>query len=229
MSKWIVVALAAVSIAAQRGSGQGPVDQYLMSDRGAEIALARSAAPDAISRDASVLVLGRQGYETAVKGTNGFVCLVERSWFAAVDSPEFWNPKIRSPDCLNPAAAHFELPVAYKKAALIMAGHSQAEVIDALGTMVRTKTMPALEPGAMTYMMSKSAYLTDSAGHNFAHIMFFMPVADSAAWGAGFDNSPVISAPYWSASTIPQLAGVPLARIFMIAVGRWSDGTPIRR
>src|SRR5229473_1963761 len=56
-----------------------PVDQYLMV-RNAEILLARSAAPDSISSDATVLILGRQGYETAVRGKNGFVCMVERSW-----------------------------------------------------------------------------------------------------------------------------------------------------
>jgi len=69
-----------------------PVDQYLM-DRTAEIALARSAAPESISRDATVLVLGRQGYETAVEGKNGFVCMVGRAWTAAFDWPEFWEPE----------------------------------------------------------------------------------------------------------------------------------------
>ena len=49
-----------------------PVNQYLISDRNAEIAMARSAAPDAISRDAKVLVLGSHGYETAVEGKNSF-------------------------------------------------------------------------------------------------------------------------------------------------------------
>ena len=39
--------------------------------------MARSAAPDSISRGATILVLGRQGYETAVEGKNGFVCMVE--------------------------------------------------------------------------------------------------------------------------------------------------------
>ena len=53
-----------------------PVDQYLMPDQSAEIALARSAAPESIARDAEVLVLGRRGFETAVKGKNGFVCIV---------------------------------------------------------------------------------------------------------------------------------------------------------
>src|SRR5438105_3160004 len=41
-----------------------PLDQYLSPDRDAEIALARSAGPPSISRDATVMVLGRQGYET---------------------------------------------------------------------------------------------------------------------------------------------------------------------
>ena len=65
-----------------------PVDKYLM-ERNAEILLARSAAPDSISSDATILVLGRQGYETAIRGKNGFVYRVERSWMAAFDSPEF--------------------------------------------------------------------------------------------------------------------------------------------
>src|SRR5215471_15505865 len=64
-----------------------PLDQYLM-DRDAEIALARSAAPDAISGDATILLLGRHGYETAVEGKNGFVCIVERAWMSPSDAPE---------------------------------------------------------------------------------------------------------------------------------------------
>ena len=66
-----------------------PVEEYLMTDRNAEIALARSAAPDAISHDATVVVLGRRGYETAAEGRNGFVCLVERGWMSSADAPEF--------------------------------------------------------------------------------------------------------------------------------------------
>ena len=63
------------------------VEQYLMADSGAEIAMARSAAPEAIARDATVLILGKGGYRTAVKGKNGFTCLVERSWMSPFDSP----------------------------------------------------------------------------------------------------------------------------------------------
>src|SRR5947208_10891679 len=73
-------------------SKMAPVDQYLM-ERNAEILLARSAAPDSISSDATVLILGRQGYETPVRGKNGFVCIVERSWMAAFDSPGVLEPE----------------------------------------------------------------------------------------------------------------------------------------
>ena len=77
-----------------------PVDEYLIADENTEIALARTAAPASISDGAEVMVLGRKGFTTAVKGTNGFLCLVERSWGASTDIPEFWNPKVRSPFAL---------------------------------------------------------------------------------------------------------------------------------
>jgi hypothetical protein len=81
-----------------------PFDQYLM-ERTAEIALARSAVPESISQAAEVIVLRQHGYETVVKGKNGFVCVVERSWTAGPDDPDFCNPKVRAPICCNPPAA----------------------------------------------------------------------------------------------------------------------------
>jgi hypothetical protein len=64
-----------------------PLEEYLIADRDAEVALARTAAPPAISNDATVLVLTRQGYQTAVEGKNGFVCFVDRSWSAPSTIP----------------------------------------------------------------------------------------------------------------------------------------------
>ena len=80
-----------------------PLAQYLM-DRNEAIALARSAAPEGISKDASVLVLTPKGWETAVKGTNGFVCMAGPSWTASIDFYDVWSPKQRGAICLNPAA-----------------------------------------------------------------------------------------------------------------------------
>jgi hypothetical protein len=201
---WIMAPVLAISIAflVPNAAAQSdpypkmaPVDQYLM-DKNAEIQLARSAAPDSISRDATILVLGRQGYETAVEGKNGFVCMVERSWTAAFDWPEFWNPKVRAADCLNPQAARWILPIVLLRSKMVLAGRSKAEILSAIKAAFEKRQLPDLDGGAMCYMMSKSAYLTDQDGHNAPHLMFYAAV-DAKDWGSGAAGSPVMSAPYW--------------------------------
>ena len=63
-----------------------PIEQYRM-DRDAEIALARTAAPASISRDAEILGVGQKNFETAVKGKNGFLCVVGRAFAGAIEQP----------------------------------------------------------------------------------------------------------------------------------------------
>ena len=204
-----------------------PVDQYLM-EKTAEIQLARSAAPDSISRDATILVLGRQGYETAVQGMNGFVCMVGRGWGAAFDWPEFWNPKVRAADCMNPQSARSILPIAYLRARMVMAGRSKAEMLAAVKAAFEHKQLPDLESGAMDYMMSKSAYLTDEGPHNLPHVMFYTRLRDGKDWGSGAAGSPVMSSPLWyfSPKEESQVKGLPPILVFLVAVTNWSDGTP---
>jgi hypothetical protein len=196
-----------------------PLDQYLMADRNAEIAMARSAAPEAISRDADILVLGQHGYETAVKGKNGFVCAVERAWMGSFDGDKFWNPKVRGPVCYNPPAVRSILPLTYKRTEMVLAGQSKAQILDGMKTFVK-QGLPPLEPGAMAYMMSKEQYLTDSEHHNWmSHLMFYTPLMDSAVWGADLPDSPVM--------LNPQFRGAPEPiDDFMVPAGWWSDGTP---
>jgi hypothetical protein len=196
-----------------------PVAQYLMSDQ-AEIALARSAAPASISADATVVVLKQRGYETAVKGKNGFVCIVERSWMAQWDFPEFWNPKMRGPICFNPAAVRSVLPFTYKRTDMVLAGLSKSQMIERLKQVVAKNEVPVLEPGAMCYMMSREANLGDKNGHWHPHLMFYGPRTDGTDWGADLHGSPVMLNPQFQDS--PE----PLATI-MVAVDQWSDGTPV--
>ena len=203
-----------------------PVEQYLMN-RTAEIALARSAAPDSISRDATVLVLGRQGYETAVEGKNGFVCIVARAWTATFDWPEYWNPKVRAADCMNPQSARSILPVVSLRTRMAIAGHSKAEIEAAIETAYEKKELPNLETGAMDYMMSRPSYLTGQRGHNMAHLMFYLPFTDGKDWGSGAAGSPVMSSPYWfMSSTELKPKGLPPILVFLVPVADWSDGTP---
>jgi hypothetical protein len=227
---WLLAATSATWAQTQEVStpykSMAPAEQYLM-DRDDEIALARSAAPEAISRDAAVLVLGRHGYRTAIDGKNGFVCLVERGWNAAFDWPEYWNSQIRGADCLNPPAARYLVPLLTLRSELVMAGRSRAEIIAAMKAAVKAGKVPALEPGAMSYMMAKSSYLTDTGEHNGPHLMFFMPLSEAATWGADLPGSPVISGPYWFSSphSSAETADFPAVRVFLVGVGWWSDGT----
>ncbi len=193
-----------------------PLEQYLMQDRNAEIALAQSAAPESISRDAEVLVLGRHGYETGLKGKNGFVCIVQRSWTAPSDDPDFWNPKLRAPICYNAPAVRSYLPRVLKKTELILAGRSKAEMFSAIASAAEKKELPGMESGAMCYMLSKQGYLSDRDGHWLPHLMFFTPPVDPAAWGANLPGSPMIAFPD---------SGENLT-VFLVPVRQWSDGTP---
>jgi hypothetical protein len=204
-----------------------PVDQYLMEEK-TEIQLARSAAPDSISRDATILVLRRQGYETAVEGKNGFVCMVGRGWTGMFDWPEFWSPKVRAADCLNPQAARSIVPIVSLRARMVMAGGSKAEIVSAVKAAFEKKQLPGLESGAMDYMMSKSSYLTDHEGHNLPHLMFYTALNDGRDWGSGAEGSPVMSSPYWFFSTEEQsqAKGLPPILVFLVPVADWSDGTP---
>lgn len=192
-----------------------PVDEYLIADENTEIALARSAAPASISDGAEVMVLGRKGFTTGVKGTNGFLCVVERSWGAATDAPEFWNPKIRSPICFNPQAARTFARIFLMKTKLVLDGKSKAEIVAATASALDKKELPALEPGAMCYMMSKQQYLNDNGVSWHPHLMFFVSGDAAKSWGADLSGSPIMAA------DDPEERST----ILMVWVGNWSDGS----
>lgn len=226
MNRFRLIALVLVLVGATRPApaqaekamypAMAPVDEYLIADQNSEIALARSAAPPSISGGADVMVLGPKGFTTAVKGSNGFLCVVERSWGAATDAPEFWNPKIRSPICFNPQAARTFAPIFLMKTKLVLERKSKAEILTATASALDKKELPALEPGAMSYMMSKQQYLNDQGGNWHPHLMFFVSGDAAKSWGADLAGSPVIAANDPEERTT----------ILMVWVGNWSDGSP---
>jgi hypothetical protein len=177
---------------------------------------ARSSAPAAIASGAEVLVLGPDGYTTAVKGGNGFVCLVERSWAKETNDPEFWNPKVSAPICVNAPAARTYLPIVLMKAKLVLAKKSKIEIGQAVKAALDSRELPSLEPNAMCYMMSKHQYLSDDDMHWHPHMMWFVPGDTVKSWGANQAGVPVY------AGDVPE----DRMTVFMVPVSRWSDGTP---
>ena len=192
-----------------------PLEQYRIANPADEIALARSAAPTSISGDAEVMILGTHGYETAAKGKNGFVCIVERSWGADFDDAEFWNPKIRAPICYNAPSARSVLPEFLKRTGWVLAGVSKAEMMERVKSAVSANTFSAPEPNSMCYMMSKNGYLSDAVKHWHPHVMFFVPSKVSKTWGADLPGSPVMA----HENVVEPIT------VFFIAVMMWSDGT----
>ena len=196
-----------------------PLAQYMYANPADEVALAKTAAPKSVSDHATVLVLTTSGYETAVKGSNGFTCLIERSWAKDFDDPEFWDPKDKTPQCWNAAAVSSVLPEYLKRTQWVLAGVAKAEML------VRTKaawaahefTPPA--PQSVAFMMSKDQYINDpqpGAPSNWhPHIMFFVSATEAATWGANLAGSPIFS----TTSDVD-----PITTFFVIAP-KWSDGS----
>jgi len=191
---------------------------YLMPDQAEEIALARSAGPAALSRDATILVLTAEGYKKAVEGRNGFTCLVERGWMAPFDGPDFMNTSLRGPVCYNAAATRSHLPYVFNRTRLLLAGRTKDEMREEIKKQVARKELPTPETGAMSYMLSKQQNL-GSNGHWHPHIMFHLPRTEMANWGANGEGSPVFSDPTQATEPEPETT-------FFVVVESWSDGTP---
>jgi hypothetical protein len=198
---------------------RAPLNEYLDTDLEAEAALARSAAPAAISRDATVFVLKHSGYEIAQKGKNGFVCLVERAWMGPLNGAEFWNPRMRGAICFNPPAARSVLPITFKRTELVLAGLTKADIATRLKEMVRRKELPVLEAGSMSYMMAKDSYLGDEVVHWHPHLMFYGNRSDGAEWGADAEHSPVLLNPQFQGDPEPLTT-------YIVIAPNWSDGSP---
>ena len=217
-----IAGAASAQTAASPYPERAPLDQYRMASQADEAALARSAAPPAISDKAEVLVLGTAGYETAANGTNGFVCIVERAWASGFDDPGFWNPKIRGPICFNPASVRSVLPTYLERSRWVLAGDDRARLVERTKAAIAAGRIKPPEPNAMCFMMSKNGYLGDQAsggGHWHPHLMFFLPhdAAGAAAWGANVHGSPVMGG---------DNTDIDPAVVYFVVVANWSDGTP---
>ena len=208
-----IIAIGQIAIAANAAS----LDKYLMPDQSQEIALARSAGPAALSKEATILVLTAEGYKTAVEGKNGFTCLIERGWMAPFDGPDFMDPNLRAPVCYNAAATRSHLPYVFNRTRLTLAGRSKDEMREDIKKQVANKELPTPETGAMSYMLSKQQNLGKN-GHWHPHVMFHLPRSDAAGWGANIKGSHVFADPTQETDPEPETT-------FFVVVEAWSDGS----
>ena len=221
-----ILCIALASYAAAYGDAQSPayptmapIAKYLMPSAAAEIALARSAAPSSISAHAEVLVLTTRGEVVAAKGTNGWVCLVGRSWTAGLDDPEFWNWRGRGPACLNPPAVRSVLPQYLARTKWAIAGDTREEIAAKAKAAYADHQFTDPAPGSLALMLSKEGYLLGADGPWRPHVMPFVAYDQLATWAVGFKGSPVLGP---SPNYFRQYEPVTIA----IPVSHWSDGSP---
>jgi hypothetical protein len=209
----ILLASAVTALAAKGAT----IDAYLIPDQTQEIALARSAAPPALSNEASVMVLTAKGYKTVAEGKNGFTCLVERGWAAPFDGPDFMSVTMKAPVCYNAAAVRSHLPYTINRTRLFLAGKTKDQMRDEIKQQVANKQLPVPELGAMSYMMSKEQDLGENA-HWHPHVMFHLPRTDMASWGVNLPGNPVYADPTQLTEPEPETT-------FFVVVDSWSDGS----
>ncbi|NKB86749.1 MAG: hypothetical protein GKS06_00815 [Acidobacteria bacterium] len=169
----LTVAMVVVSSAAGANAEAAPIDlSDFFLDAAAEVALARSAAPEVISGDATVLVLGSAGYEVAETGTNGFTCMVLRSWSGPAGT---MDPGVKAPICLNPPASDTVLRRHVFVAARVAAGVERGEAEREIDGLLARGEMRRPGPGALGYMMSAGQWLNERVERFLPHLMFFQP------------------------------------------------------
>ncbi len=196
-----------------------PLAKYLIRDRKAEIALARSGGPSSISDRAEVLVLTKRGYVVAVKGTNGWVCAVERSWMAGFDDPEFWNWRARGPACFNPPAVRSVLPQYLTITQWVLSGATREAIAAKAKTDYADHRFADPASGSFAFMLSKEQYLLGADGPWRPHIMPFVAYDQVRTWAAGVKGSPILAPP-------PSAGFRPYQPVTLaIPVAHWSDGS----
>jgi hypothetical protein len=212
----------AIALMGATGSGSLPSpSQYLMSPS-KEIALARTAAPASISDHATILTLTANGLTQAVRGDNGFTCYVDWNWMHQ-NIPLYWNTMVKSPVCFNAAGSQTVLLYTLKRTKLALSGMTEEKIIKVMDDAIASKELPPAAPDSIAYMMSKQQCIDMASKAWYPHLMFFMPMSDSAkvglSWGADRRLSPVVFDPHQDRLHDPWAK-------FFIPVTHWSDGSP---
>jgi len=190
-SRRLIACLMLTSFGAATGWAQDskypPLSEYMMAPE-AEVALAKSAAPDKVSGRATIKVLTPSGYKVTAQGDNGFVCLVMRGWAAATstkasDRDLVYYAKLRAPMCFDPVASRSVLPLQELQTKLGMEGKGSDQIAEAVQTAYAKGELPKMEPVAFGYMFSADSDLGPGFGAWHPHMMVFTPQYENSMLG----------------------------------------------
>src|SRR5437870_5005684 len=175
----LVLLLVSIQVALVRGQSAKypPLSEYMMTPE-AEMALARSAAPENVSAHATVKILTASGFKVAAQGDNGFVCIVMRGWAAAISTTArerdvAYDAKVRAPHCFDPVASRTVLPLQELQAKLGMEGKGPDQIAKEVQAAYAKGKLPKMETVAFAYMFSADQDLGPGAGAWHPHMMVY--------------------------------------------------------
>lgn len=183
----IATSVSDISRCSRRCCAYPPLNEYMMTPE-TEAALARSAAPEAISGHATVKILTASGYKVATKGDNGFVCLVMRGWGARrllllSSGTSFTTRNSARPICFNPVASRTVLPLQELRTKLGMEGKTPDQIAEAVQAAYAEGALPRMEIVAFAYMFSANQDLGPGVGHWHPHMMVYTPYYENSMLG----------------------------------------------
>jgi len=185
----LVVLFVSMQAAPVRGQSPKypPFSEYMMPPE-AEVALARSAAPENVSAHATVKILTASGYKVATQGDNGFVCIVMRGWGAPTFTPAqfrdlVYYAKLRAPICFNPIASRTVLPLQELRARLGMEGKTPDQIAEGVQAAYAKGELPKMEMVAFAYMFSADQDLGPGIGAWHPHVMVYTPYYENSMLG----------------------------------------------
>jgi len=195
ISMRLIACLVLANFDAAAGWAQGPkyppLSEYMMAPE-AEVALAKSAAPEKISAHATVKILTTSGYKVAAQGNNGFVCIVMRGWAAAISTTArerdlAYDAKLRAPHCFDPIASRTVLPLQELQAKLGLEGKGPDQIAKEVQAAYAKGELPKMEAVAFAYMFSADQDLGRGLGAWHPHMMVYTPNYENSMLG---DNAP---------------------------------------
>ncbi len=185
----LALLLVSMQVASVRGQSAKypPLSEYMMTPE-AEIALARSAAPENVSAHATVKILTASGYKVAAQGDNGFVCMVMRGFSAPTYTPAqfreiVYDPTIRAPICFTAPAARIVMPYYELRTKLAMEGKGPDQIAESVQAAYVKGDLPRRDGVSFAYMWSADQNLGPGIGHWHPHMMVFCPYYENSMVG----------------------------------------------
>jgi len=197
ISMRLIACLVLANFDAAAGLAQGPkyppLSDYMMAQE-AEVALARSAAPEKVSAHATVKILTTSGYKVAAQGDNGFVCIVMRGWAAAISTTArerdvAYDAKVRAPHCFDPIASRTVLPLQELQAKLGLEGKGPDQIAKEVQAAYAKGELPKMEAVAFAYMFSADQDLGPGLGAWHPHMMVYTPYYENSMLGGNAPDS----------------------------------------